>query len=173
MEKTKEKGKRRSKKDSNGREFVCSCGKTYLSYPALYTHMKTKHEGVKSVNSLVSPSLTCNSAFEIYLREKKGEEKYVKAIENLRMCLNERGYQMEKEKGEADYCSVKKPENIPKMINFYLIKFLPYKLNEFDLPQATEMMKEFCDWLFQNNHTKLVLTKFKSPNEAIKPLNNH
>jgi hypothetical protein len=39
------KQKRRSKNDSNGRDYVCGCGKTYLSYPALYTHIKTKHNG--------------------------------------------------------------------------------------------------------------------------------
>ena len=27
------------------RNFVCKCGKTYLSYPALYTHIKNKHQG--------------------------------------------------------------------------------------------------------------------------------
>lgn len=37
--------KRRSKNDANGRDYVCGCGKTYLSYPALYTHIKTKHNG--------------------------------------------------------------------------------------------------------------------------------
>ena len=38
------KGKRRSKNDVEGRDWNCSiCTKTYLSYPALYTHMKTKH----------------------------------------------------------------------------------------------------------------------------------
>jgi len=39
----KPKQKRRSKYDPNGRDYVCGCGKTYLSYPALYTHLKTKH----------------------------------------------------------------------------------------------------------------------------------
>jgi len=40
----KKKGKRRSKKDQVGRDFACnSCDKTYLSYPALYTHKKIKH----------------------------------------------------------------------------------------------------------------------------------
>ena len=35
------KGKRRSKNDVEGRDFKCSyCPKTYLSYPALYTHIK-------------------------------------------------------------------------------------------------------------------------------------
>lgn len=38
------KSKRRSKNDVDGRDFKCKyCDKTYLSYPALYTHMKQKH----------------------------------------------------------------------------------------------------------------------------------
>ena len=39
------KQKRRSKNDFYGRDYVCGCGKTYLSYPALYTHIRTKHNG--------------------------------------------------------------------------------------------------------------------------------
>ena len=39
------KQKRRSKNETSGRDFTCGCGKTYLSYPALYTHIKTKHNG--------------------------------------------------------------------------------------------------------------------------------
>jgi len=40
----KRRAKRRSKNDLDGRDYKCSfCTKTYLSYPALYTHMKTKH----------------------------------------------------------------------------------------------------------------------------------
>lgn len=42
---TLEKQKRRSKTDSKNRNFLCGCGKSYLSYPALYTHIKTKHDG--------------------------------------------------------------------------------------------------------------------------------
>lgn len=38
------KQKRRSKHDNEGRDFQCNfCEKTYLSYPAMYTHMRTKH----------------------------------------------------------------------------------------------------------------------------------
>jgi hypothetical protein len=41
---TKRKIKRRTKNDNDERNYVCKiCGKTYLSYPALYTHNKTKH----------------------------------------------------------------------------------------------------------------------------------
>lgn len=37
-------GKRRSKSEIEGRNFVCKlCDKSYLSYPALYTHCKQKH----------------------------------------------------------------------------------------------------------------------------------
>jgi len=44
----KSRGKRRSKNDVDGRVHKCSfCDKTYLSYPALYTHMKTKHAFIK------------------------------------------------------------------------------------------------------------------------------
>jgi hypothetical protein len=36
--------KRRSKHDLEGRDYKCEhCDKSYLSYPALYTHSKTKH----------------------------------------------------------------------------------------------------------------------------------
>eukprot|EP01022_Parablepharisma_sp_SALTPOND_P013627 TRINITY_DN182_c0_g2_i1.p1 TRINITY_DN182_c0_g2~~TRINITY_DN182_c0_g2_i1.p1 ORF type:complete len:427 (+),score=53.64 TRINITY_DN182_c0_g2_i1:1754-3034(+) len=41
---TKIKGKRRSKNETEGRNYKCNqCERTYLSYPALYTHIKTKH----------------------------------------------------------------------------------------------------------------------------------
>ena len=41
---SEEKRKRRTKNDNIGRTFICkSCGKSYLSYPALYTHCKQKH----------------------------------------------------------------------------------------------------------------------------------
>lgn len=42
---TEKKRARRTRKDEDGRDYVCSCGKSYLSYPALYTHIKTKHDG--------------------------------------------------------------------------------------------------------------------------------
>lgn len=45
------KRKRRSKNDKDGRQYVCECGKSYLSQPALTNHKKTKHskddDGIK------------------------------------------------------------------------------------------------------------------------------
>lgn len=48
------KGKRRSKNEPEGRNYKCKqCDRTYLSYPALYTHIKTKHTapGVGSLHT--------------------------------------------------------------------------------------------------------------------------
>ena len=42
----KKKRERRSKEVKLQRNYVCGCGKSYLSYAALYTHAKTKHDGV-------------------------------------------------------------------------------------------------------------------------------
>ena len=40
------KNQKRRTKDASGRDHKCSfCQKTYLSYPALYTHLKNKHVG--------------------------------------------------------------------------------------------------------------------------------
>lgn len=43
--KNPKKRERRSKDDNYQRNYVCGCGKSYLSYAALYTHAKTKHGG--------------------------------------------------------------------------------------------------------------------------------
>lgn len=50
-----QKNKRRSKKDKTGRNYVCGCQKTYLSYPALYTHIKNKHDGVHPPGTTLQP----------------------------------------------------------------------------------------------------------------------
>jgi hypothetical protein len=34
---------RRKRKDPESRDFLCKCGKSYLSYAAAYTHVKNKH----------------------------------------------------------------------------------------------------------------------------------
>ena len=40
------KRERRTKDEADERNYVCGCGKSYLSYAALYTHAKTKHSGI-------------------------------------------------------------------------------------------------------------------------------
>ena len=48
-----QKGRRRSKKDKVNRDYICGCGKTYLSYPALYTHIKNKHNQMAPKGTIV------------------------------------------------------------------------------------------------------------------------
>ena len=38
--------KRKTRSSAGERNFMCGCGKAYLSYPALYTHVKNKHDGI-------------------------------------------------------------------------------------------------------------------------------
>ena len=40
-----DKNKRKPRNDPCGRDYICPCGKSYLSYPALFTHIKQKHNG--------------------------------------------------------------------------------------------------------------------------------
>ena len=40
---TKNVQRRRVRSDVQNRDYKCTCGKSYLSYPALYTHIKQKH----------------------------------------------------------------------------------------------------------------------------------
>eukprot|EP01016_Furgasonia_blochmanni_P010872 TRINITY_DN1471_c0_g1_i3.p1 TRINITY_DN1471_c0_g1~~TRINITY_DN1471_c0_g1_i3.p1 ORF type:complete len:478 (-),score=74.94 TRINITY_DN1471_c0_g1_i3:534-1967(-) len=47
--------RRRPRNDTANRDFTCGCGKSYLSYPALYTHVKTKHDG-KFPEGTVNPN---------------------------------------------------------------------------------------------------------------------
>ncbi|CAD8142134.1 unnamed protein product [Paramecium pentaurelia] len=37
--------RRCTKHDENPRPYTCGCGRGYYSYPALYTHLKIKHDG--------------------------------------------------------------------------------------------------------------------------------
>ncbi|KAL4472530.1 hypothetical protein ABPG74_018479 [Tetrahymena malaccensis] len=52
---------RRSRSDNHNREFLCGCGKSYLSGAALYTHVKQKHGGVAQYGSQ-QPSASAGNA---------------------------------------------------------------------------------------------------------------
>jgi hypothetical protein len=55
---SRSRSKRRSKNDDSGRDFICGCRKKYLSYPALYTHIRTKHDGNAPSGTNMSKLLT-------------------------------------------------------------------------------------------------------------------
>lgn len=75
---------RRSREQGTARNYVCGCGKSYLSYPALYTHAKTKHNSVfppgtvnldkpivKSSNSTPEQSENASGLERIYLMNRE------------------------------------------------------------------------------------------------------
>lgn len=62
---------RRTRTDPNNRNFICGCGKSYLSYPALYTHIKQKHNGI--VRGHVQPFMSTYSFF-LWLATSRHEE---------------------------------------------------------------------------------------------------
>lgn len=68
METQGDKKKRRSKKDSDGRSYTCECGKSYLSYQALYTHKRTKH--IDLIKQEDEP------------KKKRGRPKGIKSLQN-------------------------------------------------------------------------------------------
>ena len=45
------KKKRRPRSAAGDRNYLCGCGKAYLSYPALYTHVKNKHDSIFPIGS--------------------------------------------------------------------------------------------------------------------------
>ena len=69
--------KRRRRGDAGERNYTCGCGKSYLSYPALYTHIKTKHNGV-------TPDGTCQP--QSNGKSGRGRPKVVKYV--LKEYLN-------------------------------------------------------------------------------------
>lgn len=51
------KHKRRKRDDTTNRNYTCGCGKSYLSYPALYTHLKQKHDGKQPLGTILPSSM--------------------------------------------------------------------------------------------------------------------
>lgn len=48
--------RKRVRNSSGQRTYICGCSKTYLSYPAIYTHVKNKHGGSYPPGSIVPKS---------------------------------------------------------------------------------------------------------------------
>lgn len=50
-QKQNSKQNRKPRVTNGSRNFFCGCNKAYLSYPALYTHVKNKHDGEFPIGS--------------------------------------------------------------------------------------------------------------------------
>lgn len=72
--------RRRTRSDDKDRNYKCSCGRSYLSYPALYTHIKTKHDGKVIGHVTQAPGIIQMP------RTEKGSK--LKKYNFVRPCLN-------------------------------------------------------------------------------------
>jgi len=43
--------KKRVRNCNGQRDYICGCSKAYLSYPAIYTHVRNKHNGIFPIKS--------------------------------------------------------------------------------------------------------------------------
>ena len=113
------KHKRRKRDDLINRNYSCGCGKSYLSYPALYTHLKQKHNGKQPLGTILPSSnrgrrpkpqreesgigdATANESTEL-----KNDEKIEEFVEYL-----------------ANYAEHLKSEHVLTLIYYRIYKFL-------------------------------------------------
>ena len=90
---SKNKKKRRPRSAAGERNYICGCGKAYLSYPALYTHVKNKHEGIFPIGSNAKREIPRNTEENIeilfnpdlnkYFEEFKEFVTEIETVENL------------------------------------------------------------------------------------------
>ena len=79
-----------SPKNNLSRDYVCPCGKTYLSYPAIFTHIKLKHGGkvvfklYKAPGIIEKPKDRCRPRGRPSLSIKTSEKEDSKETESKR-----------------------------------------------------------------------------------------
>jgi hypothetical protein len=76
--------KRRSRSVSGNRNHICGCGKTYKSYPALYTHIKNKHEGIFPEGSNLRRKLDKKNVK--FIAQNFGPKFYLTTIGFVELC---------------------------------------------------------------------------------------
>ena len=55
------------------RNFICSCGKAYLSYAALFTHIKQKHDG--KVSTMTTSGSRRDNPTPLIEQKRQAQEK--------------------------------------------------------------------------------------------------
>ena len=171
------KPKRKSKNSLKGRTFICKiCYKSYLSYPALYTHCKKIHNKSNDISDRKRGRPKKNT--EIFFKEKlqynpinltyflKEERTGITEIYDFPNCINIAFNNI------YDYNNEEiKERNIKKQMNEYhkiyehpfLGKFL---LSKHDRNMKIENENEICDNVFMDYLNKMSLNV--NPNYFIK-----
>lgn len=75
-QKDQKKKKRRPRSATGERNYLCGCGKAYLSYPALYTHVKNKHDGVFPIGSNAKRKIPKNG-------DEESEQLYIPNVDRF------------------------------------------------------------------------------------------
>lgn len=100
--------KKRIRSCHGKRDFICGCGKAYLSYPAIYTHVRNKHEGEFPKNSqhvqdgkvvgLYNTSHKVNNPHRFYSSQdaRSGfSESLATAVDDIKFLLKRLNFTME------------------------------------------------------------------------------
>ena len=145
--------KRRSKSDLEGRNFFCEkCQKSYLSYPALYTHRRQKHENNAQVRNRGRPKKDQNENLieknrynpiniTFFAKEERTGKTPYNEINNCIDCVFIELYQEDEEKTIKKYDSL---EDHPFLNQFRNDCHDIYK-NVINLHEITD--KIFIDYL--------------------------
>lgn len=81
---TSDKNKKRRPRSATGeRNYGCGCGKAYLSYPALYTHVKNKHSSVFPIGSNSKRKIPRKIDNELENLFKRNKENFYKKIDEF------------------------------------------------------------------------------------------
>jgi len=124
---------------------------------------------------------TCDDAFALFLVEisKKVAPKLYKIflifIRYYRECMNKLGWEiinqykdLEDEPTYLDFCTVKKPEYLPQIVNDFVGGFLFKQCPNFDKNLVIVMVSHFCYWLYQNQYTHMKINLAKDTSTLIK-----
>ncbi|KAM3134920.1 hypothetical protein pb186bvf_012920 [Paramecium bursaria] len=164
-----QRGKRRGRSDQNNRDYFCGCGKSYLSYPALYTHLKQKHDS-KPPDGTLLPNNTAQ-------RTGRGRPKKVFIIlQTLNMQLDENDPKSVKSDDEKSAYSNEPEETLEDMLVFLdsLGSFRQGEKFNTEEEKQKYLLKNFPKEYFSNNndfqsimdHIKEITTeKIKNPTE--------
>lgn len=109
---------------------------------------------------------TCDEVFaEFLLKKKKAEdqERYLEiknSIYALRDCINKHSDKVDSNNFFSDeaYTASEKPNLIPNICNFYIMKYLPAERPEHEKQKEIDFMMGFCEWLNEENYTDLEIS---------------
>jgi len=155
--------KRATKKESDIRNYKCTlCDKSYLSYPALYTHCKQKHNASNySLRGRGRPKKEnyindCDPLNETYFQCK--DRSGITCVENIRMCLEKAFKFLYENETSEEIIRIIKEGKMKKYPNLELHPFLgKFLIKEHDTNHIIHNEKIPIDFVLMNYLDKMSL----------------